>query len=116
MHSSERLKKIDVFVAVADFGNFTTTTERLNLTNSAVSKSVARLKKRLGTRLFNRTTRTLTLTDADALFYKTYTSVLSELEEVEHALISQEHELHGKIRIDLPPPIVTGKQIGRAHV
>ena len=110
MHSSERLKGIDVFVAVADFGSFTAAAERLNLTSSAVSKSVARLEDRLRTRLFNRTTRTLALTDAGVLFYKTCTSVLSELEEVEHALISQENEPHGKVRIDLPA------SYGRLHV
>jgi len=110
MHSSERLKGIDVFVAVADFGSFSAAAERLNLTGSAVSKSVARLEERLGARLFNRTTRSLALTDAGVLFYRTCTSVLSELEEVEHALVSQEHELHGKVRIDLPA------SYGRLHV
>ena len=110
MHSSERLKGIDVFVAVADSGSFSAAAERLNLTGSAVSKSVARLEERLGTRLFNRTTRSLALTDAGVLFYRTCTSVLSELEEVEHALVSEEHELHGKVRIDLPA------SYGRLHV
>ena len=64
MHSSERLKGIDVFVAVADSGSFSAAAERLNLTGSAVSKSVARLEERLGARLFNRTSRRLALTDA----------------------------------------------------
>ncbi len=64
MFSSERLKGLDVFVAVADLGSFTAAAERLNLTGSAVSKSVARLEERLGVRLFNRTTRTLALTEA----------------------------------------------------
>ena len=47
MFSSERLKGIDVFVAVADLGSFTAAAERLNLTSSAISKSVARLEARL---------------------------------------------------------------------
>lgn len=75
MFSSERLKGIDVFVAVADFGSFTAAAERLNLTSSAVSKSVARLESRLGTRLFNRTTRSLALTEAGVVFYRTCASV-----------------------------------------
>ena len=110
MHSSERLKGIDVFVAVADCGSFSAAAERLNLTGSAVSKSVARLEARLRITLFTRTTRSLALTDAGGLFYKTCTSVLGDLEEVEHALVSQEHELHGKVRIDLPA------SYGRLHV
>lgn len=51
MHSSERLKGIDVFVTVVDAGSFMAAAERLKLTNSAVGKSVARLETRLGVRL-----------------------------------------------------------------
>ncbi len=110
MFSSERLKGIDVFVAVTDLGSFTAAAKRLNLTSSAVSKSVARLENRLGTQLFSRTTRRLALTEAGAVFYKTCTSVLADLEEVEHALLAEGNEPHGKIRIDLPA------SYGRLHV
>ena len=57
MRPSERLKGIEAFVATADAGSFTAAAERLNLTNSAVGKAVARLEARVGTRLFDRTTR-----------------------------------------------------------
>ncbi|SDT08790.1 DNA-binding transcriptional regulator, LysR family [Pseudomonas asplenii] len=110
MFSSERLKGIDVFVAVTDLGSFTAAAKRLNLTSSAVSKSVARLENRLATQLFSRTTRRLALTEAGAVFYKTCTSVLADLEEVEHALLAEGNEPHGKIRIDLPA------SYGRLHV
>ncbi|MFG0924962.1 LysR substrate-binding domain-containing protein [Pseudomonas sp. CJQ_8] len=110
MYSSERLKGIDVFVAVADFGSFTAAAERLSLTSSAVSKSVARLENRLGTRLFNRTTRTLALTEAGIVFYRTCTSVLTDLEEVEHVITAEGNEPHGRVRIDLPA------SYGRLHV
>lgn len=59
MNSSERLKGIDVFVAVAAAGSFAAAADRLNLTASAVGKSIARLENRLNTRLFERTTRKL---------------------------------------------------------
>ncbi|MCE0965710.1 LysR family transcriptional regulator [Pseudomonas sp. NMI4491_12] len=110
MHSSERLKGIDVFVAVADLGSFTAAAERLSLTSSAISKSVARLEARLGARLFNRTTRTLSLSEAGVIFYRTCTSVLADLEEVEHALVNRDNEPHGKVRIELPA------SYGRLHV
>jgi len=48
MYSTERLKGIEVFVETARRGSFTAAGERLNLTNSAVGKSVARLEQRLG--------------------------------------------------------------------
>ncbi len=102
MYSSERLKGIDVFVTVADLGSFTAAAERLGLTSSAVSKGIARLEKRIGTRLFKRTTRQLSLTEAGTTFYRTCTSVLADLEEVELAIVNESNEPHGRVRIDLP--------------
>jgi len=67
MFSSERLKGIDVFVCVADYGSFTAAAEKMNLTASAISKSIARLEKRLGTRLFQRTTRRLSRREAEVI-------------------------------------------------
>lgn len=110
MFSSERLKGIDVFVIVADLGSFTAAALRLNLSSSAVSKSVARLEGRLGVRLFQRTTRRLSLTEAGQVFYRTCTGVLADLEEVEVALTSEQTEPQGRVRIDLPA------SYGRLHV
>ena len=102
MFSSERLKGIDVFVCVSDSGSFKAAAERMNLTASAVSKGIARLESRLQVRLFNRTTRRLSLTDAGAAFYQTCTGVLAELEEAELSLQAENTEPRGRIRIDLP--------------
>ncbi|WP_010678624.1 LysR family transcriptional regulator [Pseudomonas sp. S9] len=110
MFSSERLKGIDVFVGVAELGSFTAAAERLNLTSSAVSKSVARLEGRLGVRLFQRTTRRLSLTEAGATFYRTCSAVLNDLEEVELTLTTEQLEPQGRVRIDLPA------SYGRLHV
>lgn len=110
MYSSERLKGIDVFVCVAELGSFTAAAERLSLTSSAISKGIARLEGRLGTRLFHRTTRRLSLTDAGAAFYRTCTGVLADLEEAELALDAENTSLAGRVRIDLPA------SYGRLHV
>jgi DNA-binding transcriptional LysR family regulator len=79
MSSAESLKGIAPFVYAADSGSFAAAAERLALTSSAVSKSVARLEERLGVRLFERTTRSLALTDAGAAFYETCVRILREL-------------------------------------
>ena len=102
MFSSERLKGIDVFVCVAQYGSFTATAGKMNLTASAVSKSIARLEARLGARLFHRTTRRLSLTDAGVAYLRTCTGVLADLEEAEWALQAENTELRGRVRIDLP--------------
>lgn len=101
MFSSERLKGIDVFVCVTDSGSFKAAAERMNLTGSAISKSIARLESRLETRLFHRTTRRLSLTDAGTAFYKTCIGVLADLEEAELSLHAENSEPRGRIRIDL---------------
>ncbi|WP_193159088.1 LysR family transcriptional regulator [Serratia marcescens] len=109
MFSSERLKGIGLFVCVADMGSFTLAAERLNLTASAVSKGIARLESRLQTKLFQRTTRRLALTDAGTQFYRTCTGVLAELEEAELAMQAESAEPRGRVRIDLPA------SFGRLH-
>ncbi|WP_122501139.1 LysR family transcriptional regulator [Pseudomonas viridiflava] len=110
MLSTDRLKGIETFVAVANAGSFTAAAERLSLTNSAVSKSVARLESRLGMRLFERTTRSLALTEEGATYHAVCTRMLAELEEAETALAAQCSEPAGQLRIDLPATF------GRLHV
>ena len=110
MTSPERLKGIDAFVATADSGSFTAAAARLKITNSAVSKAVARLEQRLGTRLFARTTRSLSLTDAGAAFYRTCSKILADLEEAEATLAAERLEPIGRLRVDVPA------SFGRLHV
>lgn len=102
MQNSERLKGVDVFVAVARAGSFTRAAERLHLTGSAVGKAIARLEARLRVRLFDRTTRSLALTEAGSRFLDACTRVLSDLEEAEHALGVDGDVPAGRLRIDLP--------------
>lgn len=102
MIPSERLKGIAAFVCAADAGSFTAAGARLNLTTSAVSKGVARLEARLGSRLFDRTTRRLVLTDAGAAFYETCARVLGDLADAEAVLAAQRSEIVGRIRLDVP--------------
>jgi DNA-binding transcriptional LysR family regulator len=102
MISTDRLKGITTFVAVANAGSFTGAAERLNLTNSAVSKSVARLEGRLGMRLFERTTRSLALTEEGSAYYSVCRRILDELGDAETALAAQRSEPAGHLRVDLP--------------
>lgn len=102
MLPAERLKGIEAFVASVDAGSFTAAAQRLSLTNSAVSKSVARLEDRLAVRLFDRTTRKLALTDAGAAFYQTCVRVLADLAEAESVLAVGRAEPVGRLRLDAP--------------
>jgi DNA-binding transcriptional LysR family regulator len=63
-----RWEGIDEFVAVAECGQFTAAAERLGVSSSHISRQVARLEERLQTRLFYRSTRRVTLTEAGQTF------------------------------------------------
>ncbi|HBI71388.1 MAG TPA: LysR family transcriptional regulator [Massilia sp.] len=102
MTPSERLKGLATFVAVAEAGSFTAAAARLNLTNSAVGKAVARLEERLRQPLFDRSRRRLELTDAGEVFYKVCVRVLEELEVAERVISADEIEPSGRLRVDLP--------------
>lgn len=91
-----------MLVCVAESGSFKAAAERMSLTGSAVSKSVARLESRLGVRLFDRTTRQVSLTDAGIAFLRTCTGVLADLEEAELSLHAKNAEPRGRVRLDLP--------------
>ena len=64
----ETFSSIECFVRSAEVGSFAEAARRLSLTPAAVGKSVAKLEARLGVRLFQRSTRSLTLTEAGQLF------------------------------------------------
>lgn len=102
MIPSERFKGLEAFVATVEAGSFTAAAERLNLTNSAVGKTVSRLEARLNTRLFERTTRSLSLTDAGEAFYRTCVRVLDELQTAEQVLAADKVEPFGRLRVDVP--------------
>jgi DNA-binding transcriptional LysR family regulator len=64
----ETLSNIESFVRSAELGSFSAAARRLNLTPGGVSKNVAKLESRLGVRLFHRSTRSLSLTEAGEHF------------------------------------------------
>ncbi|MDX0442175.1 LysR family transcriptional regulator [Sinorhizobium medicae] len=104
----ERFTGISVFVEVADAGGFSAAAARLNLTRSAVGKTVSRLEQRLGVRLFNRTTRTQNLTEEGQLFYESCQKALGEIKTAESLLESGRREIRGRLRISMP--VLFGRQ------
>lgn len=96
------LNGIDVFVATVQAGNFAQAAETLQVTRSAVAKSIARLEARLGTPLFLRTTRSQQLTEAGALYYQHCLRALEEIRAGEAALESGRTQVAGRLRVSLP--------------
>ena len=78
-----RSGEIEVFVRVVSLGGFSSAARAFNMTPSAVSKLVARLESRLGTRLLNRSTRKLQLTAEGAAFYERGLRILEDMATAE---------------------------------
>ncbi|APG06946.1 LysR family transcriptional regulator [Bradyrhizobium japonicum] len=85
---TNRSAEMEVFVRVVDLGGFTQAARKLRLTPSGVSKLISRLETRLGSRLINRTTRKLTLTEEGQAFYQRAVRILGEMEEAEREAAS----------------------------
>ncbi len=95
----DRLRAMEVFVAVADAGSFARAGERLRISPPAVTRAVSALEERLGARLFNRTTRSLNLTEAGERFLESSRRLLAELEEAERDAVGEAAVPQGHLTI-----------------
>lgn len=77
------MQSMQVFRRVAEVRSFSAVAREINASQSTVSKHVAALEERLGTKLFNRSTRSLTLTDAGAEYYRYCVRILNDFQEAE---------------------------------
>lgn len=98
----DNLDGVAVFVAAVEAGGFSRAAERLALSRSAVGKTIARLEARLGVRLFQRTTRTQSLTEDGQIYYERCLRAIEELRQGEALLDSGRREVSGCLRISLP--------------
>lgn len=99
---TDTLKDIPVFVAAVEAGSFAQAAVRLHLSRSAVGKSIARLEERLEVRLFQRTTRSQSLTDSGALFYEHCLRALEEIRGAESLLETGKQQVRGRLRVAMP--------------
>jgi len=98
----DRLNDIATLVQTVEAGSFALAARRIGLTRSAVGKSIARLEKRLGARLFNRTTRRQTLTENGRMFYERCKRALAQIDAAEATLDARRREPIGRLRISVP--------------
>ncbi|KGP00365.1 LysR family transcriptional regulator [Alcaligenes faecalis] len=91
-----------IFVQVADLRSFAAAGRQLGISASAVSKGVARLEQKLGVRLFQRSTRSVSLTVEGTLFLDRCRRILSEIAAAENELASTTAAPQGRLRVSLP--------------
>ncbi|CUJ43220.1 LysR family transcriptional regulator [Achromobacter kerstersii] len=103
-YSSEKLSGgIGVFAAVVDAGTFAAASEVLGMSPPGVSRAIARLEEKLKIRLFNRTTRSVSLTEEGRRFYEQVMPHLAGLEEAAAAAAGGASAVRGKLRVNLDP-------------
>jgi DNA-binding transcriptional LysR family regulator len=99
---SDLLDGMVVFVGVISAGSFTAAAQALGHSTSYVSKEITRLEKRLGSRLLNRTTRTISLTDAGRAYYERSNQIVIDAENAELSINQLQEKPSGLLRINAP--------------
>lgn len=97
----ETLANLESFVRSAESGGFSTAARRLSLTPAAVSRNVAMLERNLGVRLFQRSTRKLTLTEAGERFLQAIRGNLEELQASIASVATDRGEPAGVLKVSL---------------
>jgi len=98
----DRLDAMAAFVAVAELRGFAPAARKLGLSPSAITRLVAALEDRLSTRLLQRTTRSVTLTDAGARYLARARRILADVGEAEDAAQAERTEPTGRFVITAP--------------
>ena len=106
----DRFHELNDFIAVVEAGGFTAAARRTGDSQSAISKAIGALERRLGVVLFNRSTRSVTLTDQGQRYYDRAKPLLDEMDDADTELTSSTHSVSGLIRI------AASGTFGRLHI
>jgi DNA-binding transcriptional LysR family regulator len=106
----DRIEAMAAFVAVADLEGFAPAARKLGLSPSNVTRLIAALEDRLGARLLQRTTRSVTLTDVGARYLERARRILADVEEAEISAQAERTQPSGRLVVSAPIGF------GRLHV
>lgn len=104
------LGDLEIFSRVISMGSMSAAGRALGLSPAVISKRVKRLEERLGTRLFQRTTRQISLTEAGQGFYERIVGILAGIEEAEAFVSGRSGAVRGTLRVSAPT------SFGRLHI
>ena len=106
----DRFHELNAFIAVVEAGGFSAAARTTGDSQSAISKAIGALEKRLGVVLFNRSTRRVTLTDQGQRYYDRTKPLIDEMQDADSELTSSTQDVSGLIRI------AASATFGRLHV
>src|SRR6188508_1438988 len=98
----DRIDAMQAFVAVADLQGFAPAARKLGLSPSGVTRLIAALEDRLGARLLQRTTRSVTLTDVGARYLERVRPILADVEEAEGSVEGERIRPSGRLTVSAP--------------
>jgi LysR family transcriptional regulator, regulator for bpeEF and oprC len=97
----DRLSAMRLFVRIGQLGSFTQGAASLRISSATATERIRRLESELKTKLLNRSTRKVTLTEEGERYFKICQSVLDELEEVEQAIGEANQLLRGSVTMSV---------------
>ncbi|EAQ63895.1 putative transcription regulator protein [Marinomonas sp. MED121] len=98
----DELRRIGVFTRVVETKSFSEAARQLGVAKSAVSKQIVQLEKEVGVRLLNRTTRSLSLTEAGEIFYRHSAEIVNRTKIALSELKEYQNQPTGTLRISCP--------------
>lgn len=102
LFDAAQIGSIEIFCKVAELNNFSAAANVLGITPAAASRSLSRLEKRLGVKLFTRTTRKINLTDAGTAYFTECQQALNQLNEAASMVSGSQLKPSGLLRISVP--------------
>ena len=106
----DRFHSLEVFRTVAEASSFSRAANKLRISAAAVTRAVASLEERLGARLLNRTTRSLSLTEGGSQFLDSARRILADLDTAEKTAAGDKAAPAGHLTLTAP------LTFGRMHV
>jgi len=104
------LADLEIFARVVTAGGMSAAGREMGLSPAVISKRIKRLEERLGTRLLQRTTRQLSLTEAGQGYYERVVAILASIDEAETFVTRRSNLARGTLRVSAPT------SFGRLHI
>lgn len=109
----DRASEMLIFVQCVEEGSFSAAARAMDMTPSAISKQIRRLEDRLGARLFNRTTRRISLTEIGREFYERCARIMADIESAEESVSSLQDRVTGTLRVSATSAFARGEVLPR---
>ncbi len=102
INRKDSLEGLTIFVQVIESGSFSAAASELGFAVSHISKAITKLEDRLGARLINRTTRSLSLTDVGQVYFDKAKQIVTDAHEAEQSIHQLQVSPSGRLKISLP--------------